>query len=49
MENQWNLQDFLDSLDDEQRERVISQLNLYHHYVDDYTDEELEELLEECD
>lgn len=48
MNENWDLQDFLDSLDnDEQRERVISQLNLYHHYVDDYTEDELEEL--ECD
>ena len=44
MNENWDFQSFLDSLDEEQRERVISQLNLYHHYVDDYTDEELEEM-----
>lgn len=45
MNENWDFQLFLDSLDDEQRERVISQLNLYHHYVDDSSDEEeLEEL-----
>lgn len=46
MEN-WEFQSFLDNLDENQRERVISQVNLYHHFVDDdYIDEdEIEELL----
>lgn len=39
------LYDFLDSLSDEQREKVISEINLYHHYVPDYIEEdEIEEL-----